>query len=537
MSVIKSSLIFSFGTLLSRFSGLVRDQVVLAYFGVSVILDAFFLAFRIPNLFREMLAEGALGGAFTKVYSQLKEKDSKAAQALLVQCLQLGLLILLILIGLGLLIAPFFVDLMTMLANDSSDDVIKFHATGLSRLLFGYLGLAIIGAIVSGALFERGKFFLSALAPAVFNLFFILGAIYLAGWFEEVAPPWWSENVADPRASGLAFGVLLGGCFQVLLQAKAILSIPLIRKVVSPHFEILSDTKKVGRLMVPAALAGATSPLGVIVNTNFAVLAGEGAITWLMAAFRLFQLPVGLFGVAVGVVILPRLSKKIESHTLDPSIHEEIAKALEIVGWLLCPCFVLLMISNQDIIALLFEYGKFDFRDTRATSQALFYYSFGVMGYGFLKVLTSIYYATSRTKYAMWVTFLCVGLGVLSNYLLVGRMGHVALALTSSITLSLNALLLLLGLHKYNPVVIYKRLVFLSFRVTVIAIVCVFAVKLCHFGLNSLHYGFRGDGKIDAFLRVAIDGVVISAVCFMGVCFFHKLAPRTIIKEFKARSK
>ena len=268
MSVIKSSLLFASGTFLSRITGLIRDQVILGVFGASLLLDAFFVAFRIPNLFREMLAEGALGSAFTRVYSGLKEQDEEAAAALLVRALYLTFLMALVIAALGLVLAPWMVRAMTFLKDPGPEREILVHeATGLTRLLFPYLGLTIMGSVVTGALYDRGRYFLSAVAPMAFNLGYIVGALLLSRLMERISPHWWAGLVADPAISGLAIGVLLGGLAQFYMQFRGLRHAVQGRRPAGPLWD--ARVKRVVTLMVPGAIAAGAGPINLLVNTNF----------------------------------------------------------------------------------------------------------------------------------------------------------------------------------------------------------------------------------------------------------------------------
>ena len=339
--------------------------------------------------------------------------------------------------------------------------------------------------------------------------------------------------------TGLAFGVLIGGLLQVVLQSRAIVDYTLIKDVLKKRILILPGTKQVIRLMVPASLAAATGPLGVIINTNFAIMSGEGAVTWLTASFRLFQLPVGVFGVAVGAAVLPKLTKQLvkNSNQFTKLVAAEVSGALDFVCWLLAPCFMLLCISSSEIVTLLFQHGKFTAEDTLATSSALFLYSFGVLGYGLQKVLTSLYFALGRTLYAMWVTIFCLVLSFAINAFFVGKIGHLSLALAASLSLSANALLLLVGLSKYGAHSIYRNIFNSAFKLAIVSCCGYGFVRLCHLAINSLHYGVRGDTKLAALIQLLINSCSLGLIFLIGLWVFKKVSPRTLFMEIFARSR
>ena len=202
--------------------------------------------------------------------------------------------------------------------------------------------------------------------------------------------------------------------------------------------------------MGPMVIASGAGQINVLINTNFATSLGAGAITWLSFAFRLLQLPIGIFAVAVSAVALPAFSRLLSDKTPENKrkLSDQLFHACELMIWLMSACFVVIALSGDDMIRLLFEQGAFTRSDSLATGQALFYYSFGLMGYGLVKVLSSYYYASDRTSWAMKISLISIGLNFVLNYFLVDRFGVNGLAMTASCILSLNALGLLLGLRK-----------------------------------------------------------------------------------------
>lgn len=422
-----------------------------------MLLDAFLVAFRIPNLFREMLAEGALASSFTKVFSQRSEKSRLEALQLFQDCLALFLLASAIFCSLGVIFAPELVGLMTLGVATGEAATFTDNAILLTRILFPYLALTTLGALVMGALHEKGSFFLSAVSPALFNFGFILGAILFSSWAQDLWGPRLQDSPVDPRGIGLAVGVLLGGVGQFAIQLQAMRGdlrgqLAKLRWRFPWPLRKYPEVKSVLILMGPATIAASAGPINVFVNTNFATSLGEGAVSWLNFAFRLLQLPIGLFGVAIGVAILPSLSKLLQpgSSVISEKASSLMQQGLGMVGWIMGFCFVLLVTASEDMIVILFEHGKFTQKDTLATADALQAYSWGVLAYGLIKVLTAFYYAIDKTSFAMKVALGSIGINLLGNYLLVQRFGHVGLAYTSSITLSCNALFLFLGSLKFG---------------------------------------------------------------------------------------
>ncbi len=522
-SVAKSSFIFASGTLLSRISGVARESVVGAIFGASVYMDAFVVAFRIPNLLRELLAEGALGSSFTKVYSSLCVQDKEAASRLLVQTLQFVVMMSLCISVVGIYFADQLVNLMTVAKGSQGSDQFHGVAVALTQLLFPFIGFASIGAVVQGALYQRGGFFLAGVAPILFNLFSIAGALWLAPFAVAIIPQSMAEAFAGAGILGLAVGTLLGGAAQSGIQAWGIWK-PLLsgKKLWPTSWPWSSDVGKVLTLMAPMVIAASAGQVNVIVNTNFATSLGTGAVTWLYFAFRLVQLPIGMFGVAVGAAVLPALSKSItEAHgKVDAKASGEVVNAMDLVAWLMIPCTMILTLCSTDITRLLYEAGQFTPADTAATAIAIEAYSYGLLGYGLLKVLNSYYYATGRTKFPMGVSLLSIAGNYLANSMLVHRFGHQGLAMTASVMLTINSLLLMAGMSKDGLLVPWKQ-VATSFALLLvgsglaISIHGLYAPTLSDWSLIPM-LGIDVSTassvflrKIDSSIRIAIDTIFI----------------------------
>ncbi|MDA9950977.1 murein biosynthesis integral membrane protein MurJ [Oligoflexaceae bacterium] len=447
MSVFKSSLFFSMGTMLSRLTGLLRESTLAGVFGASVFLDAFLVAYRIPNLLRDMLAEGALSGAFTKVYTATYEKDPGAAGRLFKASLMFFGAIALVVIALGMVFAPELVDLMTLVGDYDANAEFKTNAVLLTRILFPFILFPILGSIAMGVLHRHKGFFITGISPVLLNLGFIGGAIGLSNYQEWASLFGYSSTVVNNAVIGLAVGVLVGGFLQFAWQFIFAWQRSDLSK---PEGEISEFLKKVLVLMAPAAIAASAGPITAFVNTNFATSLGEGAVSWLYFSFRLLQLPVGVFGVAIGVAALPSLTRLITKAggVVDAEASKQLQSCLQIMVWLMVPASLFLYTAADNLIGLFFQHAKFSALDALATTEALRAYCFGVLGYGLIKVLSSYYFAVDRTSYAMKVSLLGIGVTVLVNFLLIDHFGHVGLAYGAATTLTLNAILLLIGTRK-----------------------------------------------------------------------------------------
>jgi putative peptidoglycan lipid II flippase len=451
MSVAKNSFIFSAGTLLSRVSGVLRESVIGGVFGASVFVDAYNVAFRIPNLLRELLAEGALGSSFTKVYSEVAVDDLRRAQELLVQTLQFVVLISLCVSALGMYFAEPIVRLVSSSAVTGEGSVFFLSTVGLTQVLFPFIGFVAVGAIAQGVLYQRGGFFLAAVAPIAFNVLCIVGSFRFGSVLEAVLPDIPISHFGNYGILGLAAGTLIGGALQSLIQLWGIWSGRLsFKSLCTLKLKVSPDLRRVFVLMVPMVIAASAGQINVIVNTNFATSLGEGATTWLSFAFRLMQLPIGLFGVAVSAAVLPAMAKSIAlaGGKVGPATSKEIIGALELVCWLLVPCTILLTQSSLPLTSFLFQAGRFTQEDTSATALAMAAYGWGLLGYGILKVMNSYYYAVNRTRFPMFVGLVSIAVNFILNSLLVKQWGHSGLAMTASAVLTINAIILLFGMTK-----------------------------------------------------------------------------------------
>ena len=452
MSIARSSFVFAAGTLVSRLSGLLRDMVITHILGAGPLHDAFVVAQRIPNLLRDMLAEGAMGSSFTKVYTALKEQDSDAADRLLFQMLYLCFLVSLALICTGIGMASHLVNLMSL--GSSPSELFQQTAVSLTQIFFPSLGMSVIGAVAMGALYQKGKFFFNALIPVLANLGVIAGGLFLGRLIAYLKPD--AGLIAgQAEVLGLAWGTLLGFFLQM---AAALLSVrKSIGYLVKELWASVPWSGNVGsvlRLMGPAVVATSAAPINAIINTNFATSVGQGAVTWLTYSFRILQLPIGIFGVAAGVYALPALTRAViqAGKKVDHDVSAQLQQACIFVSWLLVPCMVYALVNHHMIIDFLFRHGHYTVSDVDATGKALFAYSFSMLAYGLIKVMTAFYYATDRTSFAMKVSLASIGINFLGNWFLVDKFGHIGLAFTSSLTLSINACILLWGSYRMGVI-------------------------------------------------------------------------------------
>ena len=536
MSIVKHSFIFAVGTFLSRISGLLREMVVSSVFGAGAAMDAFNVAYRIPNLLRDMLAEGALSNAFTKVFTETAEINSQRAKQFLVE----SLLLITLIVGTCCLVGIYFSEaIVTIVANGKFlNPAQKFMTVKLTQVIFPYLLFASLGALAMGALFQRQKFFLSAFAPSVFNMMNIIGAVWFAFLLRHFANIDSKNQWLDIGILGLAIGVVVGGFFHFAIQWYPLRGA--LREGIGLGFRIFPlsrEFKKVLKLMFPMVIATSAGPINAVINTNFATSLGTGAVSWLNYAFRLIQLPVGIFAVAIGSVALPTLVKtiRLSGNQYGEEVARDLAQSLYLVLWLTLPCAIFIFQAALPLTELLFQQGLFSSRDAIATSQAMAAYAFCILGYGVIKVLTSYFYAIDKTIYPMMVSLICILLNFLANSFFVQKFQHVGLAVSSSLTLTLNALLLFLVVWKFglkwNLKVVKLRLGSLGICFVVVGIYCFV------FGRFNIKIFDTRNLKLQAAWQCMWDGAFIAGIFFVGATKAWGISPKQLVARVRSLRK
>ncbi|MCY4443901.1 MAG: murein biosynthesis integral membrane protein MurJ [Proteobacteria bacterium] len=551
---------FGLGTLLSRVSGLAREMILARFFGASVLLDAYFVAYRIPNLFRDLLAEGALGSAFTKNYVQLRDISKNKALALLTHVLCFAFLITSLLCSLGIIYRKSIVYLLTTLSTADSLPLIQTTET-VAAILFPLMILSSLSAVMSGVLYQEKKFFISSLSPVLLNGSIIITVLFLSSYIHEIFSFLPLINSLDPKLAALSVATLLGGLGQLLW-----LTAPLCKRLLGyffcKHFlkSLLKPLNHHQALMatikesLPMMAAASVAQLSLIINTNFATSLEIGSVSWLSFAFRLIQLPVGLFAVAIATVILPALARELHSqkashsntHNSSQAI-EEMQQGLKWTFFLMLACSVVILLEGRSIITLLFYGGAFDNTDLLMTEKALTAYSFGIIGYGISKVLLSYIYAASLTNYALKVAVLCLIISVTLNALWIDKWGIITLAGVSAAVFSLQALLL--GYKCYSSLASTATKLTPIFALTKSIAIYLSAASLCALmyvflkTFSSLLHPLKEENfpnnatamewKWAAFYNLSILGCIVFVVFFLGLCIEYKSTPKTILSKLR----
>ena len=406
----RKTALLSFATLSSRLLGLVREQLFGATLGAGVQSDAFLIAFRIPNLLRDLFAEGALSAAFIPAYARADTESPERGFSLARRLFTLLALVLSFVCALGILIAPWIVS--ALAPGFGAMEGKSGLTTGLTRVMMPILPFISFAAVSMGMLNSRDKFTLSALAPALFNVVNILVAV---GLYSFGLP-------RDVVAYGWAGGALIGSAAQFLVQWPG-----LRREGFSfrPDFKFWDPfIRNILVTMGQATIALAAVQINVVITSRY-VSTEPGAVSWLNFAFRLLYLPMGLFGVAVGSVAGARLSRRIAEGAPNDA-HAQIAQALRLLLFLTLPSALGLICAGESIVRLIYEHGAFKSSDTVAVATALGYMATGLVAYASTKVFVPYFYALGRPRVPLVASLLAVSANLLTLRLLFGSIGFVA---------------------------------------------------------------------------------------------------------------
>jgi putative peptidoglycan lipid II flippase len=431
----KAAGIIGLAVMCSRVLGLARDQLFAALFGVGG-MDAFLAAFRIPNLLRDLFAEGALSTAFVTTFTKTIAREGDGAAWRLAN--KVATLTLVVLGAVCVVGMVFSSQIVAVMAPGFPPEKAALTAE-LTTIMFPFIVMVSMAALVMGMLNAKSIFGMPAMASSFFNIGSIVGGVALGAWIDPHF---------GPRALvGIAFGTLFGGALQFAVQLPSLSGLGFRYR---PDFHWRDQgVSAILRLMGPSVIAASTTQFNVLINSIFASTLGEGAITWLAFAFRLMQLPLGLFGVALGTVTLPLLSRLVVAGHMD-GFRAELARAIRLMFLLTIPSTIGLMVLAEPIMSVLYQHGKFGAHEAAQAGGALRFYAIGLAGYAALKVLVNAFYALDRRKTPMVVSFLAVGLNLLFHWIFTFQLhwGHLGLAFSTGCVATCNFLLLYVLMYR-----------------------------------------------------------------------------------------
>lgn len=502
----------------SRVLGLVREQIFAAMFGAGYAYDAFVVAFRIPNLLRDLFGEGALSAAFVTIFSRYDiNKTREETWRLASNVLVFFTILLSCLTLLGIFLAG---PLVSLLAPDFAKVAGKAELTAtLTMIMLPFLVFISLSAVVMGMLNTKGRFFVPAIASSFFNLGSIVGGVSLA----LILP-----RYGHPAIIGMAIGTLIGGILQLGVQLPALFKTGFC---FFPHLNLRDPgLHSILRLMIPATIGLSATQINIFVNTSFAASCAEGSVSWLNYAFRLVQLPIGIFGVAFSIAAMPVMARHAARKDV-PAMRATLVSSLTMVFCLTIPATAGLILLSEPIIRLIFERGAFTALDTVATAQTLTLYAVGLMAYSANKILVPVFYALDNTRYPVIASFLAVLANILIINLTITLFQHLAIALSTSCTMLLNFMFLSTVLYRKMQGYPLRALFTGVFKIC-IATLCMSLLLLL---ARKMLAGFLVGNLVQQLVAVLLL-IVLAAGLYTVVLHWLKLPELTeIVSKFRAK--
>ncbi|MGC2661490.1 MAG: murein biosynthesis integral membrane protein MurJ [Bryobacteraceae bacterium] len=427
--VARSAGVVSVAIAMSRVTGLVREMVMAQKFGAGLSYDAFLLGFRIPNLTRDLFAEGALSAAFVPAFTEtLANRGHEEAERLSNMVASAIVAVVGLVCLLGMIFSP---QLVSLLAPGYAAVPGKFAlAVHLTRIMFPFLLVVALAAQAMGVLNAHDKFAVPAMASTFFNIGSLAFGLSIGFWL--------GPHIGVTPIEGMAYGVVLGGILQLAWQIPSLRSLGF-------HFRWDYDwsnpaLRQIGRMMIPAILGNAAVQINTMVNTNLAsrmydpLRGADGPVSWLAYSFRFMQFPLGLFGVAFASAMLPSISRSAASSNFE-EFRQTLSRSLAMMFVLTVPSSFGLIILGRPIIGALFQGGRFELYDTQQTATALSLYSIGLLGYAATKILNPAFYALSDAQTPMYISMVSVAVNFVAAITLTSyfHMGYTALALSTSV--------------------------------------------------------------------------------------------------------
>jgi len=502
--------------LCSRVLGLIREQVFAGLFGAGKNLDAFLIAFRVPNLLRDLFAEGALSTAFITTFSKkIATEGDESAWRLGNKVATLTAVFMSTVTLLGIIFAPQIIYMMTGFGGWSPE---KTETTILlTRIMWPFIMLVSLAALVMGMLNAKNVFGAPAMASSYFNLGSIIGGVAL-GW-------WLDPHFGTRSLIGLSIGTLIGGLWQLSAQ------FPPLRRVGYKYradFQWRDEgVRTVLTLMGPAVIAASAVQVNVLINSAFAArvtdAAGhviDGPVSWLNIAFRLMQLPLGIFGVAVGTVTLPLVSRTAALGDMA-GFRSALAHAIRLVTLLTVPAAIGLILLAEPIISVIYQHGRFTAEATRQTAAALQFYAIGLAAYSAVKVLAPAFYALNKRYLPMMVSIFSIMINLVLNWFFMFKvgLGHRGLALSTSLVALTNFLLLYVMMRKYaGPLETSTLFGLLAKLVIPLALLA----GICWLSLETM---FQPGAHLPEWQRIfgVLLVIAVAAAVFFGSAFLFRV--------------
>ena len=498
MNLLKSTGTFGFYTIISRLLGYIRDILIAIFLGTGILADAFFVAFRIPNTFRRLFAEGTFNAAFVPSYSseiiKSKKKSNKFANDIF-NLLFLGLLFLTIVIEIFM---PTFVS---FIAPGFVDDKEKMTiAINLTRITFPFLFFICLASFFSAILNSHNKFAAAAAAPIILNIVLILILFF-------------SKSLGDKLVYYLSYGVSLAGLLQLIFLYKYVSKHYLIK--LNFKFRISNKVKFFFKKLLPSIFSSGVTQINILIGTIIASFEAS-AVSYLYYADRIYQINLAIAGIAIGVVILPQLSKYVQSNKKNKILFIQ-NKALELSLFLSLPATIALIIGSEQIVSALFGYGSFNETSVNKSSLALYYFALGLPAFALIKVFSSFFFANHDTKTPFYVSLISVMLNIFISIYYFDEIGFIIIPIATSISSWFNSILLFLFL-KNRQLFFFNKIFFVK------SIKIIIASILMGLFFNFLLSFFQNELVFSNLIKslYLVLSVFLGLLFYLIVCYFIK---------------
>jgi len=506
MNLLKSTGTFGFYTIISRLLGYLRDILIAIFLGTGLLADAFFVAFRIPNTFRRLFAEGTFNAAFVPSYSSEVIKGKKQSNSFannIFNLLFLGLLFLTIIIEIFM---PAFVSI---IAPGFVGDSEKMEvAINLTRITFPFLFFICLASFFAAILNSHNKFAAAAAAPIILNIVLISVLFF-------------SKSLGDQLVYYLSYGVSLAGTLQLLFLYKFVTKYHSLK--LNFKIKVSNKVKFFFKKLLPSIFSSGVTQINILVGTIIASFQAS-AVSYLYYADRIYQINLAIAGIAIGVVILPQLSKHIQSRNKKKILLIQ-NKALELSLFLSLPATIALIIGSDQIISALFGYGSFDEISVNNSSLALYYFALGLPAFALIKVFSSFFFANHDTKTPFYISLISVILNILISIYYFNEVGFIIIPIATSISSWFNSILLFLFL-KNRKLFYFNEIFFAKFSKIIIA--SIFMGLFFNFLLKYFQNELAFNQGIKSLYLIL--SVILGLLFYLFICYFIKAFKMSDIK-------
>jgi len=498
MNLLKSTGTFGFYTIISRLLGYLRDILIAIFLGTGLLADAFFVAFRIPNTFRRLFSEGTFNAAFVPSYASEIVKGKKQSNKFANDIFNLLFLSLLLITLIVQIFMPAFVSL---IAPGFVGDIDKMEiAITLTRITFPFLFFICLASFFAAILNSHNKFAATSGAPIILNIVLVLVLLF-------------SSSLGDSLVYYLSYGVSLAGLLQLLFLYK------FVRKHYSLNIKIeIKITEKVKiffRKLLPSIFSSGVTQINILVGTIIASFQAS-AVSYLYYADRIYQINLAIAGIAIGVVVLPQLSKHVQSKKKDKIILIQ-NKALELSLFLSLPASIALILASEQIISALFGYGSFDETAVLNSSLALYYFAIGLPAFALIKVFSSFFFANHNTKTPFYISLISVLLNILISVYYFNEVGFIIIPIATTISSWFNGILLFVFLKNKNLFSFTKIFLIKFVKIVIASILMGF---IFHFLLDFFQTELAFEKKAKSFYLLL--SALLGLASYLLICYFIK---------------